>query len=108
MAMRIAVMALRNAAAARMNTSSAIRLTHSSRSLSVMKVGRSQVSSFFFKCKTASAAPEILLAPGLLLQRRSRIVWQLVLAGVRALHFQFIEEQRRANDSCGHAAAAVA
>src|SRR5580692_7224005 len=108
MAMRMAVMALRNAAAARMNTSSAIRLTHSSRSLRVMKVGRSQVSSFCSKCKTAPPAPETPFTPGLLLQWRSGIVRQLVFAGVCALHFKFIEEQRRANDSCGHAADAVA
>src|SRR5580693_3316092 len=108
MAMRMAVMALRNAAAARMNTSSAIRLTHSRRSLRVMKVGRSQVLSFCSKCKTARTAPETLFIRGLLLQWRSRIVRQLVLAGVRALHFQLIKEQRRTNDSCGHAADAVA
>src|SRR5580693_2248909 len=108
MAIRMAVMALRNAAAARMNTSSAIRLTHSSRSLRVMKVGRSQLSRFFFKCKTGSEAPETLFTPRLLLQWRRRIVRQLVLTGVRAFHFQLIEKQRRANDSCGHAADAVA
>src|SRR5208282_646153 len=44
----------------------------------------------------------------LLLEWRSRVVRQLVLAGVRAFDFEFVEEQRRANDGRGHSPAAIA
>jgi hypothetical protein len=37
-----------------------------------------------------------------LLQRRRRIIRQLVLARVRPLHFQFIEEQRRTDNRRWH------
>src|SRR5208282_6207477 len=104
MAMRIAVIALRNAAAARMNTSSAIRLTHSRRSLRVIRVDRSQVPRSRFRPKTASAAEKEFL----FFEWRSGIVRQLVFARVRALYFEFVEEQRRGNDGRRHAAAAVA
>src|SRR5580704_11796128 len=104
MAMRMAVMALRNAAAARMKTSSAIRLTHSRRSLSVIRIGRSEV----FVCG-GSVKPQARERKGFLLfQWRRRIFRQLVFAGVRALHLEFVEQQRRADNSRGHTAAAIA
>src|SRR5277367_4782649 len=103
-AIRIAVIALRNAAAARINTSSAIRLTHSSRSRRVIRVNPSQVPRSRFRPKTASAVEEKFL----LFEWRSGILRQLVFAHVRALHFKLIEEQRRGNNRCRHAAASVA
>src|SRR6476646_365620 len=100
--MRIAVMALQNAADARMNTSRAIRLAHSSLSLRVIGVGRSEVS--VSSVEPQARRREVFL----LVQRRSRIVRQLVFAGVRALDFQFVEEQGWADHGCWHAASAVA
>jgi len=67
MAMRIAVMALRKAAEARMNRRKVIRVSHSSLSRRVIRP--------------------------LLRQGRRRIVRELVFAGVGALDFEFAEEQ---------------
>src|SRR6266481_1185313 len=75
MAMRIAVMALRKAAEARMNNRKVIRVSHSSLSRRVIRP--------------------------LLRQGRRRIVRELVFAGVGALDFEFAEEQRRADDRGG-------
>src|SRR5260370_13670517 len=105
MAMRMAVIALRNAAAARMNTSSAIRLTQSSRSLRVIELASRRA---WLGSTSSVKPPELHRKAFLLLKRRSRILRQLVLTGVRALNFEFVEEQRRANYGCWNATAAVA
>src|SRR6266478_1905001 len=60
---------------------------------------------------TRSDFPECrprLASYDLLLQRRRRIIWQLVLAGVRPLHFQLTEQQRRADNRRRCAAGSIA
>src|SRR5438093_9784715 len=89
MAMRIAVIAERKAADARIKTSSATRESHSMRSRNVTVVSGPFRGQLFLG------------------QRRSRILRQFVFAGISALHFQFVEEQRRADNGSGYTAHAV-
>src|SRR5260370_21741541 len=128
MAMRIAVIALRNAAEARMKTRRAIWPSSSRRLRKFREVrgsgastgsrmlsGGSVIEMSVTSCQAGAqrAAPLRLLArlPWLrsfLLQRRRRVIGELVLAGVGALDFEFIEEQRRADDGGGDAAGTIA
>src|SRR5713101_371253 len=109
--MRIAVIALRNAADARMNTSSVMRLSHSSLSRSVMGgiVGTLHFTNKLAESFCQAPRPHSQgTSPLSLVKGRRRIVWQFVLARVRALHFQLVEKQRRADDRGWHAAQPVA
>src|SRR5882672_3531101 len=92
MAMRMAVMALRKAADARMNRRKVIRVSHSSLSRSVME----------------ETVYRLQLQTPLFCEWRGRIVRELVFAGVGAFHLQLAEKQRWTDDRGGRAAAAVA
>src|SRR6266852_1805847 len=128
MAMRMAVMALRKAAEARMKTRRAIWPSSSRRLRKFREVrgsgastgsrmlsGGSVIEMSVTSCQAGAqrAAPLRLFArlPWLrsfFLQGRRRVIGELVLAGVGALDFEFIEEQRRADDGGGDAAGTIA
>src|SRR5712692_2074318 len=121
-------MALRNAADVRMNTSSTMRPSHSSLSRSVIEeIVGGQQSTVYSQQEDGSGAEPIFAhpnrqspAPGFLgcqssvtdhqslLQRWWRIIRQLVLARVRALHFELVKKQRRADDCRRNSAGPVA
>src|SRR4029077_7056771 len=125
--------ALRNAAEARIKTSSAIRPSSSRRlrkfregSCSGASRGLRAVSGASFigaagetrnkhRAKVGrsllrphSCLRQVLWVGSLFLERRRRIIRQLVLAGVGALYFELVEEQRGADNGGGDAAGAVA
>src|SRR5260370_28902987 len=128
MAMRIAVMALRNAAEARMKTRRAIWPSSSRRLRKLREVegsgastgsrmlsGGSVIEMSVTSCQAGAqrAAPLRLFArlPWLRsfsLQGRRRGIGEFVLAGVGALDFEFIEEQRRPDDGGADRAGAMA
>src|SRR6266404_3191263 len=81
MAMRIAVIALRNAADARINTSSSIRNIHSSRSRKFIGGISPLIYSSFRAKRGISLGFVAALAILFLHQRRRRIIRQLILAG---------------------------
>src|SRR5947207_1935865 len=133
MAMRMAVMALRKAAEARMNTSRARWLSVSSLSRSLRELlggglpmlpaplasGRSGRSVIVARVRVvararprpsghaiASHASQICESlPGL---RWRRIIRQFVLAGIRALDFEFVKQERWADHGGGDSASAIA
>src|SRR5256885_52908 len=133
MAMRMAVMALRKAAEARMNTSRARWLSVSSLSRSLRELlggglpilpaplasgrsGRSVIVALVrvaaraqakpFGHATASHASQIRESlPGL---RWRWIIRQFVLAGIRALDLELVKQERRADHGGGDSARAIA
>src|SRR6266849_523776 len=118
MAMRMAVMALRKAAEARMKTSSAIWPSSSRRLRKFRERSGSGASMGSNEILGGSVIVEKSKAPAkvrgrynwrsFFLQRWWRIVGEFVFAGVGALDFELVEEQRRADHGGGDSAGAIA
>src|SRR5215469_10390605 len=130
----MAVIALKNAADARMNTRNAIRLNHSTRSRRVISTSlKPSANSRELLFREPAIAPvpgrhsesseEFLFCLGkpflrkgtswlpcgpLLLQRGRRILRQFLLRCVCALHFQLVKQDRRRNNGLRQRAHAVA
>src|SRR5499427_11005540 len=130
----MAVIALKNAADARMNTRNAIRLNHSTRSRSVISTSlKPSASSRELLFREPAIAAFLAVIPNqvrdscfvwanpsfekahrgypaapLLLQRRRRILRQFLLRCVCALHFQLVKQDRRRNNGLRQRAHAVA
>src|SRR6267143_1534872 len=104
MAMRMAVMALRNAAEARRDRREEKAPEFNTEGTEVAQRAPR---------RALGCAPTIARFSGFaavisLLQRRGRVVGEFVLAGVGALYFELVEEERRADDRCGDASGAIA